>query len=208
MKKHSPLVHDDAEIFLVQQQEIEFALNARKIFDYGFGARFNENVANSLNASVGLFHHTAAVSIGDDSLLERFFSALTGAGVADVYAIPTGYFHAVENENSMEVIEYEPPLIGRIKPTLQEFSKVRGGMIGLYSGRHYLFSRCLGYALLDVNGYYSLILGPKAFVQGVLGVSIENSWAPVWKEGVIDPAVIEGLREAFIAYSYGKASGD
>jgi hypothetical protein len=208
MKKNSPLVSDDAEIFFVHQHEIEFTLNARKIFDRGFGVRFNESVVSSLNASVGFFHHTADVSVDDDSLLERFFSALIDAGVAGIYAIPTGYPHAIDNENSMEIVEYEPPLIGKINPTLQQFSKVRGGMIGLYSGRHYLFSSCLGYALLDVNGYYSLILGPKDFVQKVLGVSIEDSWASVWKEGVIDPSVIEGLREAFTAYSCNEAPGN
>lgn len=201
MKKSSPWLHDDADIYLTSTCDVNFALNARKLFDHEFGRGFNHSTVARLKASVGLFRHSTDVSSFDDSVLENFFLLLKNSGIDNLYAIPTGYHHSADNEKSMEVKDYDPPLIGKIIPQFEQYSKIRGGQIGIFSGRHYLFSPCLNYAMLDVNGYYSLIMGPREEIQKILGITIEDSWAPVWSEGSVDPFVAKELREAAAAFS-------
>lgn len=200
MKKYSPVFDDDSDIYFVSKNEINFALNARKLLDFSCGERFNEKSIKLLNVSVGFYGHSVVGSTDDDLVLEKFFLCLKNSGVNHLYAIPTGYCHSSENERAMEVVDYDPPLIAKIKPTYEQFGKIRGGQIGLYAQRSYLFSPCLGYALLDLNGHYSLIMGPKSFVENVLGATIEDSWSSVWG-GVADPSFVEKLRKAAAVYS-------
>jgi hypothetical protein len=203
MNKFSPFFHghNDRHIFNVDLNEINFSLNARRLFDFGFGERFDENIINKLDLKVGFFRHTNKAAIeGDDSVFERFIDGLHVKKIKSLYALPTGDSHSELNIDSLEIVHYEPPLIAKISPNFADFSMVRGGMVGLSSGQWYMFSSCLNYSLLDWNGHYSFIVGPREFVEYVLSDNIENSWNVVKSENEFEPSILVRLRNAMNAY--------
>lgn len=203
MSKYLPFLHekDDDRFFCLGQDEVEFSLNARKLFDYLHGERFDEHVVRKLGLKIGFFFHTAqAAMVGDESVFERFFSSLQERGVTHLYALPTGYEYDVLNEKTMEVADYDPPLIAKIAPNLSDFEKIRCGLIGMLFNQYYLFSPCLTYGLLDWNGHHSLLLGPTKFIEEVAGKRVEDTWEPVRVDTEIEPPVLARLRAAMDAY--------
>ena len=199
MGKASPVICDDEDVYILDKCEAEFLLNARRLFDFGFGARFDDVVVRKMKYSVGLLLHTAEVVQYDDSVIENFFDAVEKRGVDFLYAIPTGYRHDKNNEESMEVCDYQPPLLGKIRARFEWFSKIRGGQIGIYSRSVYFFSRCLNFSFLDVDGQYSLIMGSCEFVDEVVG---KDSWNVLdGRNGIVKHVELR-LREARIAYGY------
>ncbi|MFM0434367.1 hypothetical protein PQQ75_35565 [Paraburkholderia aspalathi] len=199
MTKTSPYLWGDEGIYDLDGCEIEFLLNSRKLFDFGFGIRFDEIIVKKMGFSVGLLLHTANVVQFDDSVTERFFEVAKRRGVDFFYAIPTGYRHDKCNLESMEVALYDPPLLGKIPAEFEWFSKVRGGQIGIYSRSHYLFSGCLNFSLLDVDGEYTLIMGDDNFVREVTG---DGSWRDLDKSDNISEHIGEKLKGARLAYGY------
>lgn len=205
MKKISPTIWDDEEIYRLNKCEVEFLLNSRRLFDFGCGERFDQMVVEKMKLSVGLLLHISDVIEYDDSVTENFFNASRVRGVENFYAIPTGYCHDKRNEEAMEVLLYEPPLLGKISSEFKFFSKIRGGQIGIYSRSHYLFSACLNFAFLDVDGEYSLILGDRKFVENVAGI---NSWKILDERVDISGRVRKKLDAARYAYGYQDVRGD
>lgn len=136
-------------------------------------------------------------------MLESFFRQLALARVENLYAIPTGYEYACNPDAAMEILDFDPPLLGSIKPTIDDFSRVRGGQIGLYSGSHFLFSPCLNFSLLDVNGQYTMILGPRRFVDSVFGTAVSATWSEINPNLDIESSVLTKLLDAKTAYGYG-----
>lgn len=199
MKKRSPIILDDDDIYNLTSEEVQFVLNARRVFDYGFGERFDEIIVKKMNLDVGLLLHTEDVSLFDDSVLERFFFEGKRRGVRHLYAIATGYSHNTRNIDSMEVNLYDPPLVGKIESDFRDLSRIRGGKIGIYSGSHYMISACMGFGLLDINGEYTLILGDVDFVKSVVGV---GSWDVLDATTDFSPIVLKKLTDAKRAYGY------
>ncbi|WP_116137858.1 hypothetical protein [Trinickia diaoshuihuensis] len=203
MSKYLPFLHenDDERFFCLDPVEVEFSLNVRKLFDYSHGERFDEHVVGKLGLRIGFFLHTAqAAMAGDESVFEKFFSSLQECGVTCLYALPTGYDYDSLNEKTMEVTEYDPPLVAKISPSASDFGKIRRGLIGLLFNQSYLFSPCLTYGLLDWNGHHSLFLGPSAFIEEVLGKRVEDTWEPVKVDTEIESTVLTRLRAAMEAY--------
>jgi hypothetical protein len=201
-KKHPSLCTEDSHIYDVTPSVISLALNARRLLDYGYGSRFDENAVQRLGAVVGLLLHTAEVAEYDDRVLESFFEQLTRLAVEKMYAIPTGYEYANDLESASEILEFDPPMIGAIQPSFDEFSRIRGGQIGLYSNSHLLFSPCLNFALLDVNGWYTMILGPRGFVDGLFGAAGAATWRDISQNSEVEHSVLTKLLRAKSAYGY------
>jgi hypothetical protein len=199
MSKISPVLLDDESVYKLGSDEVELLLNSRRLFDFGFGSWFDASVVKKMNLCVGLLLHTTEVIQFDDSITERYFDRVRDRGVQFLYAIPTGYLHNKGNSECMEVSDYHPPLLGKIPASFRWFSKIRGGQIGLYSRSHYLFSSCLSYAFLDVDGKYSLILGDDEFVRSVVGI---GSWDILDRRTDISPDTLKKLNEARVAYGY------
>jgi hypothetical protein len=199
MTKVSPVLLGDESIYKLNPDEAELLLNSRKLFDFDFGKRFDEKIIKKLNLCVGLLLHTTEVVEFDDSTTERYFNKVREKGVQFLYAIPTGYPHHNENSKCMELSNYEPPLLGKIPAKFGWFSKVRGSQIGLYSRSLYLFSVCLSYAFLDVDGEYSLLMGDDEFVHSVVGA---KSWDILDQRSDISPKTFQKLNEARFAYGY------
>ncbi|UVH59304.1 hypothetical protein NWF24_07795 [Variovorax paradoxus] len=187
IKAHPSVIPGDSDIYGASPSVVSLALNARRLFDSNYGARFDENTVVRLGAVVGLLFHSAQGAEWDDSVLESFFRQLALVRVEKLYAIPTGYEYARDPDAAMEILDFEPPLLGSINPTIDDFSKVRGGQIGLYSGSHFLFSPCLNFSLLDVNGQYTMILGPRRFVDSIFGSAVEATWSEINPNFDIDP---------------------
>lgn len=204
IKAHPFVIPGDSDIYGASPSVVSLALNARRLFDCNYGARFDENTVGRLGAVVGLLFHSAQVAEWDDSVLESFFRQLALARVEKLSAIPTGYEYARDLDAAMEVLEFEPPLVGSINLTIDDFSKVRGGQIGLYSGSHFLFSPCLNFSLLDVNGQYTMILGPRRFVDSVFGSAVEATWSEINPNFDIESSVLAKLLDAKSAYGYGR----
>ncbi len=204
MNRTSPILGDDADIYSASAVEVNFALNARKLLDGHFGERFDEAHVKNANLVVGLFLHTNCEVRDDDEIFENFFSMLRKQGVNTLFSLPTGYPYADSNAEAMEVVNYDPPLIGKISPEFEGFAKIRGGQIGLYSSQCHIFAPALDYALLDWNGGYSLFLGPGDFVEAVIETSIEKSWVPIANGDQIDERFLLPLRRAMRAYGYDK----
>jgi hypothetical protein len=201
MSKISPVLVGDESIYNLSRCEVELLLNSRKLFDFGYGRHFDASVVKKLGLCVGLLLHTTEVVQFDDSTTEMYFDKVRERGIQFLYAIPTGYLHDKENSKCMEVSDYNPPLLGKIPARFGWFSKIRGGQIGLYSRSHYLFSGCLNYAFLDVDGEYSLILGDEEFVHSVVGAT---SWDVLDQRSDISSKRLEKLNEARIAYGYAR----
>jgi hypothetical protein len=199
MSKISPVLLDDENIYDLSSCEVELLLNSRKLFDFGYGRYFDASVVKRLRLCVGLLLHTTEVVQFDDSTTEMYFDRVRERGIHFLYAIPTGYPHSEENSECMEVSDYEPPLLGKIPAGFGWFSKIRGGQIGLYSRSHYLFSSCLNYAFLDVDGEYSLILGDEEFVHSIVGAT---SWDVLDQRSDVASKTREKLNEARVAYGY------
>lgn len=200
MTKINPILTDDAYIYRGSHLDAIFSLNARFLFDKNFGQRFDEQVIRRLNLKVGLLVHTADVADWDDHVLESFFQCLNDCQVNRLHAIPTGYHYASDKEVSVELNDFSPSLIGIIEPNIFDFSKIRGGQIGIYSGSHMLFSPCLNYAFLDVNGAYSMILGPEKFVEKVLGIAWNDSWISIQEGAAMERIFLDALLEAKSKY--------
>ncbi|MET3394490.1 hypothetical protein ABIC33_005164 [Variovorax sp. 1140] len=203
IKAHHSTIPGDSDIYGASPSVVSLVLNARRLFDCNYGARFDENNVVRLGAVVGLLFHSAQVAEWDDSVLESFFRQLTLACVEKLYAIPTGYEYARDSDAAMEILDFEPPLLGSISPTIDDFSKVRSGQIGLYSGSHFLFSPCLNYSLLDVNGQYTMILGPRRFVDSVFGSTVSATWSEINPNSGIESSILSKLLDAKTAYGYG-----
>jgi hypothetical protein len=203
IKAHPSVIPGDSDIYGASPSVVSLALNARRLFDCNYGARFDENTAVRLGAVIGLLFHRARVAAWDDSVLQSFFRQLALARIEKLYAIPTGYEYARDPDMAMEILDFEPPLLGSINPTIDDFSKVRGGQIGLYSGSHFLFSPCLNFSLLDVNGQYTMILGQRRFVESVFGSAVEATWSEINPNLNIESSVLAKLLDAKTAYGYG-----
>lgn len=202
MTKKLPYIFDDETIYKLSLDEINFALNIRKLIDFQYGSRFDEGFANRLGLDIGFHFHSADVATWDDSIPVGFFEKISNFGITNLLAIPTGYSYSHANENAIEITAYSPPLVAKIPSSFDQYHKIRGGAVGLYAGLHLLISPCLNYFLLDFNGHHSLIMGPRKFVEGVLGMSVEHSWDEVRKGVLIDSALLNSLRNAMTAYGY------
>lgn len=203
IKAHPSAIPGDSDIYGASPSVLSLVLNARRLFDCNYGARFDENTVARLGAVVGLLFHNARVAEWDDSVLESFFRQLTLIRVEKLYAIPTGYEYERDSYAAMEILDFKPPLLGSINPTIDDFSKVRGGQIGLYSGSCFLFSPCLNFSLLDVNGQYTMILGPRRFVDSVFGSTVSATWSEINPNSDIEPSILSKLLDAKTAYDYG-----
>ena len=202
MSKKSPTLFDDDEIYGITPAAAEFVLNVRKLVDFEFGSRFDNVFAKRIGLDVGFFFHSADVGFWDDSVLIRFFDETSKHSATHFFAVPTGYVYKKTNDETLEVSEYDPPLIAKSINTLKKFSKIRGGMVGLYSGKSLLISACLNFFLLDFNGHYSLIMGPRYFLEKVLGETVEKSWEEVRIGTSIEPQLLGVLRSTMAAYGY------
>lgn len=201
MTKVSPIIFNDKNLYLSTDEEVNFTLNARRIFDCNFGSYFDSYFAKKSGFEVGFIKHTSDDD-GDEEVIKKFFLMLRNMNVNTIYSLPTGYKHDQKNIDSIELTEFKPPLIGKCSPTYENFSKIRGGQIGLYAERFYTFSACLTYSMLDSNGEFTLFLGPRIFVEELLGMSIEKSWDSVRKLNKVNESILPTLKNAMNAYNY------
>ena len=120
IKAHPSVIPGDSDIYGASPSAVSLVLNARRLCDCNYGVRFDENAVVWLGAVVGLLIHSAQVADWDDSVLESFFRQLTLARVEKLYAIPTGYEYARDSDAAMEMLDFEPPLLGAINPTIDD----------------------------------------------------------------------------------------
>lgn len=203
MSKRNPILADDECIYHCTSDEMEFALNSRKILSPKNAGRLNEDTASRMNLEVGFFLHTGIDAFSDDeTVFPRAFKHLRQKKISNLLAIPCGYTYCDDNKMATEVAEYEPALIAKIPCSYEFFVKIRGSMVALYSGQYLAFSSCLKYAILDFNGHYTMFMGPRQFVEETLNCSVEDSWKEVRIGTSIQPFLANELAGAMFAYGY------
>lgn len=204
MNQSPPFWNDDADAFIYKcnQNEIDFSLNMRKLSDTDFKGIFNKFFVKSLSLDVAFFDHNKENNEEDDTVRQRYFSILNKSGVDVMYGIPACYKYDKTNSLTDEIVCYSPALIGRIISSFDQYTVINRGLIRNFSGSYYLFSPCLTYAKLVVEGEYSLMMGPRIFLESVLQQTVEDSWSPVRTGKGIDNLLLPNLREALAAYGY------
>ncbi len=162
--KKSPVLGDDAWIYQVTKAEVDFVFASRDKMDWGDGRRFSAEFARRKHWSVGLIPFDRDEE--GEGRLTHLFDTCVDIGGKFLYGCA-----AVEKvilgppASSIDRRAFSPPLVGKVSANIDGFISVRRSLIGVYSGCYYLFSSKLEWALLDVNGYYTLIAGPRALVE-------------------------------------------
>lgn len=191
--KQRPWLEESSEkgFFQLSNELLEFAVSFREEIDFKCGERLNHEAILSRGWSVGLMLETSEDDIFHVRAAMDFLSN-TGKALA----IPAGSIHKEDDF----INDFDPPLVAEFKPSLENYIRIRSGLIQMISGKFYVFNEGVSLVILHNNGKYSMMAGPKMEIEKILHSTVERSWESVLKDGQIAPTLREDLYSAMRSY--------
>lgn len=202
--RKSPFLGHDSWLYDCSLEEIDFVIASRYEMISNDGSSFDADYVARKGWSVGLVPFDR-----DDELevkLRHLFGVLGGTEETALFGWAAFDKELAKPKWPIDRKAFCPPLIGKVTVDMDGFIDVRKSMIGIYSDAYGLFPRSLSFALLDVNGHFTLVAAKRQIVEDAIASSVEASWGPALEERYFQSEYQEILRHAALAYGYGSAA--
>lgn len=179
--KNLPVVyHDDEWIFALSNEEVEFIFAQRSNLCTDDRRLFRPELLAQKNWIVAplpeIYVDETEDSIEEFKLKSRIqrWAALTPNGFLLGCSNAEKFLPEIHPYN--DETDFLPPLAAKTLIDIKGYSAISGSHIQLYASGYFITDSACKAAELRVMGEYSLLAGPRDFIERCLGKSIQASW--------------------------------